>query len=1384
MAMGKIFRVFHKLPPDQDTPYSVILENKNQEDTLMFESNAIVVLTSSEGETVKKLYTKVLDAYGCLGVLNLNGGNQTILYMVLVTSCISVGKIGETEVFKITAVHLLSLRNEPSDEDRVVEVKKLLSSGTFYFSWSTHGSPWDLSLCAQRKQQDQESDNRFFWNRLLHVHFRRYGIQCEQWLLKIMCGAVEIRTIYASHRQAKACLISRLSCERAGTRFNVRGTNDDGHVANFVETEQVIFLDDQVSSYVQTRGSVPLFWEQPGINVGAHKVHMSRGYEASAPAYDRHIQMICKQYGEQVIVNLLGSKEGERMLSQAFQNHHMASSHKDKVPFFHFDYHSEIKGSNLKNLEKLRAKLQTYLTEFGFYCGDATHIIKKQSGTIRTNCLDCLDRTNAVQAMLAMEILASQIKSLGLDNKPQMLSRFQEVYKQIWGLNGDHVSRIYAGTGALGGGRSKYSDAARSATRAIQNNFLDNSKQEAIDIMLLGDTLLGELTDKARALLTARSLHASSDIIQAMVTRYKEYTVPVKLRIGVCTWNVNGGKHFRSIAYKHQSLADWLLDAYKTVAMSRPGDIDDDIDYTTPTDIYAIGFQEIVDLNASNIMKASTTNAQEWQKELMKTISRDHKYVVLTSIQLVGVVLYVFIRPHLAPYIRDVAVEKVKTGFGGATGNKGGVAIRFLMHTTSICFVCAHLAAGQSQVNDRNADYTEIMRRMSFPMDRSIQSHDYVFWCGDFNYRIDMTGDEVKECVRNNELEPLQECDQLNKEREQGRTFQGFKEAKTNFPPTYKYDLFSDDYDTSEKCRAPAWTDRVLWRRRNVLPEQDGEDHSEDSDKPILYTRAELRTSDHRPVIAMFDIEVLAAEEEMKANVLQEVISQQGPPDGTVIISMATGTSITDEIVDEIVAIFNEVGEIIVVRFVGEEMWIIYRRGRCALEALQYDQKMISAGVISVRLRTEDWKAVIEEEMKLCSENTEAMCDMFTYSLLGDDFDVPSEEFSMEVVDDDDEYSSENLTVSNAVSSRSNTPLSGRSSPARSDDGLSDFKGRPPTQQQLNNRLSSQIALPVTDSSQNNLVSSSSEIVRKEPPARPCTQPTKPPAPQRPPGGPPTSAPGLPSRPGYTPNINKPLRPQPSAKMKKAQQVTSIGLPMGAMHQGHASNEAEARNLIEKLMSGTNIKPKQISMYGKPTTAYMGLPDQKPMVRSKTDENIDDRNLTDTIRIPVPKQRFRSMEKLTSDSQPLNSTAPFHISESCLIPRRSSTHNQEEKNTFIHSLDTPVSLDRESQVDPFDTSAIPTHYMNKLPPPIPVRTVLQQDNPIHSTDNVKPLSPHHSCPDMSPPAIPEAPCPKPRFHNSEKQSKFSTLPDEHPCASESKQTKPGPPPIPSRPGYP
>ncbi len=58
----------------------------------------------------------------------------------------------------------------------------------------------------------------------------------------------------------------------------------------------------------------------------------------------------------------------------------------------------------------------------------------------------------------------------------------------------------------------------------------------------------------------------------------------------------------------------------------------------------------------------------------------------------------------------------VKTGIGGAAGNKGGVAIRLLLHSTSLCFVCTHFAAHQNKVAERNNDFAEICRKVQFPL--------------------------------------------------------------------------------------------------------------------------------------------------------------------------------------------------------------------------------------------------------------------------------------------------------------------------------------------------------------------------------------------------------------------------------------------------------------------------------------------------------------------------------------------------------------------------------------------------------------------------------------------------------------------------------------------
>lgn len=257
-----------------------------------------------------------------------------------------------------------------------------------------------------------------------------------------------------------------------------------------------------------------------------------------------------------------------------------------------------------------------------------------------------------------------------------------------------------------------------------------------------------------------------------------------------------------------------------------------------------------------------------------------------------------------------------------------------------MAFVCAHFAAGQSQVTERNADYNEITRKITFPMSRSLNSHEYLIWCGDFNYRINMDKDEIKRLVKVGDYQAILQSDQLKKEKEEGHVFKNFIEGDINFPPTYKYDVMSDEYDTSEKARAPAWTDRILWKRRSDKVEATSPTRDSDPGKLIYYGRAELREGDHRPVIAFIDLEVRRINENNRERVFYEVIKYLGPPDATIIVHCEDAVDNDETVFDDIVVgtlfeSFAQFGETVLVRFVGDTMWITFRDGQTVLEALQ-----------------------------------------------------------------------------------------------------------------------------------------------------------------------------------------------------------------------------------------------------------------------------------------------------------------------------------------------------------------------------------------------------------------------------------------------------------------
>ncbi|VDK48305.1 unnamed protein product, partial [Cylicostephanus goldi] len=419
-----------------------------------------------------------------------------------------------------------------------------------------------------------------------------------------------------------------------------------------------------------------------------------------------------------------------------------------------------------ESLVRLIKRLAPFTQSASFYLYKDGNVRSEQSGVLRVNCLDCLDRTNSVQTAVGLLVGRDQVASLNLESgKVNVSQRIEEILRDLWQKNGDLCSNIYAGTGALEG-KSKFKDASRSIARTIQNNLMDSSKQESFDLFLRGAWYDKRSFDRVANLLPLPILRDDyyffecEDAVEHVLSRRNEVTTANPMKIFIGTWNVNGGKNMYNIAFRNQSnMADWIFPNGTLVSVDN---IDDS------TEIVAIGVEELVDLNASNLMKASmvlyamrkmgrdknvfyvaiipltgicldnalrnlspgnlivqklrglrTTNQRLWLEGIRRVLHEHGSYVLLVVEQLVGVCLFIFARSHLAPFIKDFAVTSIKTGMGGTTGNKGSVAFRMVVHSTSMCFVCSHFAAGQNEVGAVFKSNSSLFKISSFVRDRN-----------------------------------------------------------------------------------------------------------------------------------------------------------------------------------------------------------------------------------------------------------------------------------------------------------------------------------------------------------------------------------------------------------------------------------------------------------------------------------------------------------------------------------------------------------------------------------------------------------------------------------------------------------------------------------------
>lgn len=475
-------------------------------------------------------------------------------------------------VYKIVSTEILPMRERQvrdPDEDRFLLIlKTFIRSGPMYFSYSV-----DLTNSFQRQSQHdsaaplwQRADDRFFWNRFVQsdlINYRTMGTRsqpgpqpgADPYILPVIFGMLEIHPTTFKGTPLTIALITRRGRHRGGTRYFSRGIDEEGHVSNYNETEQVLILNDngsnmsgftggnnmqtqktenremQIMSYVQTRGSVPVYWAE--INTLSYTPKLQiRGIDSATPAAATHFDEQVRIYGDNYLVNLVNQKGREQRVKEAYEQivqklqtspkeaittntvtdekFHVIESGSskqtfDRVHYIYFDFHSETKGMKLHRAQLLLDRMQDALVAQQYFravdmpagIDGRLEVRNLQTSVVRTNCMDCLDRTNVVQSMLARWTLDRMFVDLGLMQRGATFKEedpaFEFMFRNLWADNADVVSNSYSGTGAMKtdmtrlGIRTKAGalrDGQIAVTRYVKNNFLDGPRQDAFDLFL------------------------------------------------------------------------------------------------------------------------------------------------------------------------------------------------------------------------------------------------------------------------------------------------------------------------------------------------------------------------------------------------------------------------------------------------------------------------------------------------------------------------------------------------------------------------------------------------------------------------------------------------------------------------------------------------------------------------------------------------------------------------------------------------------------------------------------------------------------------------------------------------------------------------------------
>lgn len=474
-------------------------------------------------------------AWALLGFIRFTGA----YYVLLVTKRSQVAMVGGHYIYQIDATELISLsasvpsrmrpEKNPEEARYIAILNNLDLSRSFYFSYSyditrtlQHNIYRERKACQDGtpRRVEPDYDTMFIWNHhLLSPAIARLKSPYD-WCLPIIHGYVEQSKISVYGRVVYIAIIARRSRFFAGARFLKRGANDFGHVANDVETEQIVsemtttsfhtagprlYDNPHYTSYVQHRGSIPLYWTQENTGVTPKpdiELNMVDPFYSAAAL---HFDNLFERYGAPIFVlNLIKARERTPRESKLLKEFTNAISYLNqflpddkKMIYKPWDMSRASKSRDQDVIETLENIAGEIIPKTGFFRNgdDAESGLQLQNGVARTNCIDCLDRTNAAQFVVGKRALGHQLYALGIIDRTTVEydSDAVNLFTNMWHDHGDTIAIQYGGSHLVNTMEtyrktnhwsSQPRDMVESFRRYYNNSFLDAQRQEAYNLFL------------------------------------------------------------------------------------------------------------------------------------------------------------------------------------------------------------------------------------------------------------------------------------------------------------------------------------------------------------------------------------------------------------------------------------------------------------------------------------------------------------------------------------------------------------------------------------------------------------------------------------------------------------------------------------------------------------------------------------------------------------------------------------------------------------------------------------------------------------------------------------------------------------------------------------